>query len=271
MLLSLCGILSACKKDPFEGEGDGGDYVPSQPENEQQEEEGCQHAITKLANARETSCARAGYTCDTVCIACGAVVEAGKEIAALPHTFDLGQVTKDPTCIEFGTSTRTCYECGLEEKTPLSLVGHKDEYHDTMDGHTHTHTCATCTANNYEAHVPRDAGVYHAGTCTEPAYILHTCAECNATYKLWQDESTVAGHQFPKDGSGNDVWQITEPTCCTTGLKTRGCERCTYTESMILKVASNAHNYVEFDRDNATCVANGAVLVDENDCNLHGR
>ena len=103
-LLSLCGILSACKKEPTDDPVD----TPTTPEETVQPT--CSHAVTQLTNVRETSCARAGYTGDTVCTACGAVVQSGQTIPALPHTMDAGLLTKLSTCIDHGVTTFTCRE-----------------------------------------------------------------------------------------------------------------------------------------------------------------
>ena len=255
-LLSLCGILSACKKEPTDDPVD----TPTTPEETVQPT--CSHAVTQLTNVRETSCARAGYTGDTVCTACGAVVQSGQTIPALPHTMDAGLLTKLSTCIDHGVTTFTCRECGWKNNTTMELVAHQDIFHDANDSHTHTHTCATCTINNYEEHVPKDAGIHYDATCTEPSYTLHTCKDCEGVYKVWDSDDTILGHNWPKDADNKEVWQITEPTCCATGLKSRECLRCGEEESMTLKVAPNAHNYVEFARDNATCVAKGTIYYE---------
>jgi hypothetical protein len=67
---------------------------------------------TRLINVKETSCGEAGYTGDLWCDHCQAVARAGKEIGKLPHTFDEGVVTKNPTAQEYGEITRTCSGCG---------------------------------------------------------------------------------------------------------------------------------------------------------------
>ena len=250
-LLSLCGILSACNL--FTDDDD----VPTDPEEMIQES--CTHAVTKLSGVREATCASTGFTGNTVCTACGTIVESGEILPMLQHTMDNGRLTKQSTCMIHGITTYSCRECGWEKESIEPLVAHQDVFHDANDSHTHSHTCATCTINNYEDHVPKDDGIFYPATCTEPSYTLHTCKDCNGLYKVWDSNSTILGHSWPKDEDGNEIWQITEPTCCATGLKTRKCLDCGKDESMTLKIAPNAHNYKEFARDNATCVSKGMI------------
>ena len=67
---------------------------------------------TELRNAAAASCTADGYTGDKVCRVCGEVVEKGTVIPAAGHSWDSGEVTKQPTETAEGVKTFTCTVCG---------------------------------------------------------------------------------------------------------------------------------------------------------------
>ncbi len=67
----------------------------------------CEHATTELQNVVAGDCVTDGYTGDTVCTLCGAVVTAGETITAPGHNYVDG----------------TCEECGEEEPAPVDYSG----------------------------------------------------------------------------------------------------------------------------------------------------
>jgi len=216
-LLSTSAIFSACGKKADEQPPEAPpteNTTPSSPENELLV--ACQHRITELKNARTTSCSGAGYTGDTVCTACGAVVKAGESIPALAHNFDAGQQTKAPTCLEPGCMIYTCLTCQYLDKRVVSNDGVACEgtYHDALDDEGHLLYCHTCARNEYGKHTPKDNGVPYPATCLLPAYTLHTCKHCGGEYKEWSQSDLSFGHDW------ND-WEIEEATCISTGLKKR--------------------------------------------------
>ena len=71
----------------------------------------CEHAQTELRNTREATCTVEGYTGDTYCMVCGAMVKNGTATAATGHSYT-AQVTKQPTTAEEGVRTYTCGSCG---------------------------------------------------------------------------------------------------------------------------------------------------------------
>ncbi len=257
-LLTVCGVLSACKKDPKPTPSP----TPTPPPPAEPGPEqivACAHTVTTLKNARATSCARAGYTGDVVCTACGEVITQGTVVPALSHTLGEASVTKLPTCIETGISTRTCRGCGYTFSEPISVVAHDDIYHDWADGSSHRHTCSTCTLAEDEAHEPVDAGTYHEASCTEPAYIEHVCALCAGVYKVYSDTDLELGHSWGE-------WVLVEATCVSVGSKSRTCDACGETESSEIPVASAAHTYLEVFRVKATCSATGSITYECEDC-----
>ena len=74
---------------------------------------------TVIKDAKDATCGAEGYTGDTYCASCNALLEEGKTIAATgKHTWDDGKVTKEPTYEENGEKTFTCTVCG-ETKTEI--------------------------------------------------------------------------------------------------------------------------------------------------------
>lgn len=67
------------------------------------------HAKTKLVNAKTATCSETGYTGDTVCVDCEAVVSKGKSINKKPHNYT--SVIISPTCTESGYTEYMCL-CG---------------------------------------------------------------------------------------------------------------------------------------------------------------
>ena len=199
---------------------------------------GCKHASTEIKGQVSATCAREGYTGDTVCKDCGEVVKTGQKVAKLSHTYDEGVITKLPSCIETGVKTFTCQVCQGTKVEAVATVAHSDIYHDALDN-THTHTCANCTMSENLEHTPTDNGVYHGATCTEPAYTEYTCADCEGVYKVYEEGSAVLGHRFGE-------WETTvAPTCKAEGTKTHECERCQTKENITLPMNTSAHTFSE--------------------------
>lgn len=144
------------------------------------------------------------------------------------HSFSDWQITKEATCIDAGTETRTC-ECGYFEERELAALGH-----DYVDG-----KCSRCGEVDPEyvppcGHSSERKEITLEATCTEPGKAKIYCEECG---ELLREEIIPAnGHKF-----GN--WQITkEATCTTSGTKTRVCENCSEKQSE--SIAALGHNYV---------------------------
>ena len=165
IVLLLAMLFVACAPAPLPEEN-----TPGTPTEE------CKHENTSLKNFVKETCSSAGYSGDVVCTDCGAVLTPGKA-TTLEHTWDEGEVTKLPTCMETGFITYTCTVCAASKIASVPTVEHDDMYHDALDG-THNHTCTTCTLSEYETHVPKDEGRAYAADCTTPAYVRYECALC---------------------------------------------------------------------------------------------
>lgn len=83
-----------------------------------------------------------GYTGDTYCKDCGALLSQGKEIEALGHDFSIQQETVAPTCTEEGYTIYRCSRCGAtEHRDVVPATGHTGELRDARE--------ATCTESGY--------------------------------------------------------------------------------------------------------------------------
>ena len=242
VLLSVCSVLSACN-------GCGGDD--------------CEHANLSVINKKAATCGAAGYTGDTVCNDCGEKLSTGSTIPALTaHTWNDGVVTKEPTCSVTGIKTFTCTTCLTTKVEAVPTVAHSGIYHDDGAG-KHIITCNTCTVDEKQVHNPVDDGIAFSATCTEPAYILHTCKECNAQYKEYSETELALSHNFSE-------WVLIDSTCKSEGSRTQTCQNpgCTEVNSIPIPVAST-HNmeFIGYENDVAPNCVNGAVALYEcKDC-----
>ena len=122
--------------------------------------------------AQAATCTREG---------CGATRGAGE------HVWGDWTVTKDATCTEAGSRTRTCTSCGASESETIAAQGHA-----------------------YQSKVT-------APTCTEKGYTTHTCSRCGNSYQ--DSETATLDHDWGQ-------WVVTkEPTETEDGSQTRVCRR----------------------------------------------
>lgn len=75
-------------------------------------------------NKKDATCSAEGYTGDTVCTFCNNVVVRGTTIGKKPHQWDVGTVTKNPTCTEKGVKTFRCANCTETKTESIAALGH---------------------------------------------------------------------------------------------------------------------------------------------------
>ena len=81
-------------------------------------------AHTEVADpAVAPTCTQSGLTEGKHCSVCGAVIVKQEKVAAKGHAFGDWSVTKEATCTENGTKTRTC-SCGATEDEKIPATGH---------------------------------------------------------------------------------------------------------------------------------------------------
>ncbi len=236
---------------------------------------------TRLANAVTAGCTEPGYTGDTVCDGCGAVLEAGEELSALGHDFDDWTDNGE-------THIRTCFRCGEEEeaahiwdggetvfvatcKTPGSV-----KYNCTLCVATKTEQTALDSSNHadYGTHI---ANAVTAG-CTEPGYTGDTvCDGCGAVLEAGEAISAL-GHDFD-DWTDNGethlrtcfrcgceeeaahVWNdgeiVSVATCKTPGNVKYNCTLCVATKTE--QTEKNSANHADYGTRLTNAVAAGCT------------
>ena len=135
------------------------------------------------------TCTEEGLTDGKHCDRCNTVLTKQETIPALGHSWDDGEITKEPTEEETGICTYTCGTCGETRTETIPTLDHQHIYRTVIT----------------------------EPTCTEEGYTTYTCT-CGDTYTA--DEVAALGHNEVTDkGYG--------PTCTEEGL-TDGvhCGRC---------------------------------------------
>ena len=178
------------------------------------------HQHTEIRNKKEATCKETGYSGDTWCKDCGKKILSGQTIAKTEdHSWNQGEITKEPTCKEEGEKTFTCSICGDEKTEKVSATGHQ---------HTEIR-------NKKEA------------TCKETGYSGDTwCKDCG--------KKILSGQTIAKteDHSWNQGEITKEPTCKEEGEKTFTCSICGNTKTE--KVSTTDHQHMEIrNQKNPTC------------------
>ena len=187
------------------------------------------HSLTEVRGSREPTCTETGYTGDTYCKVCDKVQKPGGPIPAKGHSWNEGEITTSPTCLNVGIKTYTCTVCNATETEEIPATGHKwDEGKvtaaPTCEGEgVKTYTCTVCSATKTEAisatgHTSVDVPEKPA-TCTEAGYTAGTkCEKCGAILSGMEVIPTL-GHDWGD-------WTVTTPATCTEkGTETRTCQR----------------------------------------------
>ena len=74
---------------------------------------------TELRGVLEATCSDVGYTGDTYCTVCGDLIQRGAYTPPKDHTWNNGEVTREPTVDAEGIKTFTCIICGETENDPI--------------------------------------------------------------------------------------------------------------------------------------------------------
>jgi hypothetical protein len=199
---------------------------------------------TEVVNKKAATCIEKGYTGDTVCADCKAVLKTGTETSATGHTGGTATCTKKAVCMlcgkEYGelaahtggtancVSGAICENCGTEytEKNAENHTGKTEVVNKkaatcTEKGYTGDTVCADCKTV-LETGTETSATGHKGGTatCKEPA----VCENCNKPY------GTITAHNYKseitKDATAKEEGEITY-TCSVCGD--------TYTESIPVK------------------------------------
>ena len=171
-------------------------------------------------------------------------------IETLDHSWDDGEITKEPTCKEVGVKTYTCQTCMHTKTEDLPILDHEfGEWTPNNDGKTHSHFCSCGEAEN-EDHNFNDGEVTQAPTHEAVGEKKYTCSDCGYSYTeeipvltdhVWGewivnkldeanthirycvcDEVDKAAHNF------DNGRVTTEPTHTSKGVKIFTCGDCGY-------------------------------------------
>ena len=232
------------------------------------------HVNTETRDAKDATCAEAGYTGDTYCKDCGKKTADGTVIPAtgkhnfggdvvqtstatggpghaykcanpgcdavskaVPCTFGAWSITKEANCEEPGAKTRACTACEFEQTEEIPANGHTDEDHDGK--------CDDCDEQICDHDYVQKS--FEAATCEKGSITVETCYKCQKTRTV---VGKVLGHDFQDTAD-----TVNTATCTQTGEKTQYCSRCDATQTVETKALG--HDYEPMALVPATCVEAG--------------
>ena len=208
------------------------------------------------------TCTKTGLTEGRHCSVCSTVIVEQQTIDKLPHSWDAGTITTQPTCTETGVKTYICTACSETKTETLTALGH------SYGEPTYKWNEASCTAERVCSH---DAG--HTETETVTATVEKTQ---NATCTLDELSTYTAGFKntaFVTQTRGNVITaaklghalehhDAKAATCTETGweaydtCKREGCGYTTYKE-----IPASGHTNGAAVKENevaATCTTGGS-------------
>lgn len=240
------------------------------------------------------TCEEKGYT-NYICTNDENHTKKDDYVDALGHKETDWKVVKEPTCTTPGLKEKYCETCNkLLASESIQPVEHDYQITATVaatceaDGH-YTYTCTKCN-DSYDETIPALGHDYTLSehkdaSCEEEGYDRYSCTRCEKHY----DEIIPAlEHQYVQSGS-------TDATCTGEGeikytcsicgnetvevipalghdyvllsdnghLKIYKCSRCADIKD---EVYGDEHNYVETNRTEPTCTAEGKIVYKCEDC-----
>ena len=172
--------------------------------------------------AVDATCTETGLLAGAKCSVCGEILKSQTETEALGHNWGAYVVTRQPTCSDEGSETRTCGRCGATEVRNITSTG----THVAADSWT-VILDPTCSATGVQVkYCKYDCGTVcetetlgvtdhnyvgveiTAPTCTTTGKMTYTCAGCEDTYDVVTE---ALGHDIT-------VLEAVAPTYTNTGL-----------------------------------------------------
>ena len=191
------------------------------------------HQHTEIRNKKEATCKETGYSGDTWCKDCGKKILSGQTIAKTEnHSWNQGEITKEPTCKEEGEKTFTCSICGNIKTEKVSTADHqhmeiRNQKNPTCKeaGYSGDTYCADCGVKIFSGQTIAktknhnwDGGVITTEpTCTERGEKTFTCTICGNTNTK---KVNATGHRY------GAYKVVKEPTNKRKGLKSKTCSVC---------------------------------------------
>ena len=222
------------------------------------------HQHTKIIDQKAATCEEKGYSGDLYCEDCRVIIQLGQEIAATGHTWDDGEITKEPTQTATGIKTYTCKTChktrtetipmlkghhwddGTVIKEPTCTESGKKIYHCTDEDCNESYTETIKATGHQHTKLIRKK----EAACEEEGYSGDTyCEDCKQIIKAGKTISQT-GHTW------NDGTLKTASTCESEGIKEYTCKTCGKTKEE--SVAPTGHINTEIrNKRTATCESEG--------------
>lgn len=222
------------------------------------------HQHTKIIDQKKATCEEKGYSGDLYCEDCRLIIQLGQEIAATGHTWDNGEITKEPTQTATGIRTYTCKTCQkTRTETIPMLKGHHWDNGTVIKEPTCTESgekiyhCTDEDCNESYTETIKATGHQHTklirkkeAACEEEGYTGDTyCDDCKQIIKAGKTISPT-GHTW------NDGTLKTASTCESEGIKEYTCKTCGKTKEESLAPTGHINTEIRNKRT-ATCESEG--------------
>lgn len=227
-----------------------------------------------IDEAVAATCTSTGLTEGSHCDRCKATIKAQETIEMLPHSWDEGVVTLEPTCVAEGKQVFTCQSCGATREETLAIDA---DNHDLVHRDGKEPTCTEIGWNAYDECQREGCGyttykeigelghgiVKHdakAPTCSEIGWKAYeTCSRCD--YSTYKELAVDPEAHDPGEAAREDV---VDSTCAKEGSYNE-VVRCTLCNEIISSesktIEKKAHTPGEPKRENvveATCAKEGS-------------
>lgn len=222
------------------------------------------HQHTKIIDQKDATCEEKGYSGDLYCEDCRLIIQLGHDIAATGHTWDDGEITKEPTQTATGIKTYTCKTCHKTrtETIPMLKGHHWDKGTVTKESTCTepgemTYHCTDEDCNESYTETIKATGHQHTklinkkdATCEEKGYSGDTyCEDCKQIIKTGKAINQT-GHDWDKGTVKKAA------TCESDGIKEYTCKTCKKTKEET--IAPTGHTKTEIrNKKQATCKEEG--------------
>ena len=215
-------------------------------------------------------------TCTTVgtksrhCTRCNSKIDV-TAVNKIDHTYE-SKVTKKVSCEDIGVTVKTCKVCGYEIKETTPALGHNYSTKYTIDkAATCTSTgsksrhCTRCKAKTDVTTIAKTDHIYTSkvtkeATCTNSGTATKTCNVCG--YSITETIPAL-GHNYSSEYTVDR-----EPTCKTTGSKSRHCTRCNSKIDIItIDEIDHVYDTTPTSTNPANCLCEGCNYYKCKNCN----
>ena len=151
------------------------------------------------------------------------ITQADTVIAKTAHTWNNGEVTKEPTCTETGVKTFTCTVCDETKTEEIPALGHDLKHNDAKD--------ATC----------KEEGNIEYWTCERDGCGKYF-SDADGKNEITQADTVIAktAHTWNNGKVTND------PTCTKAGVKTFTCTVCDATKTEAIPAIGHDWEFKQF-------------------------